>query len=55
MTVLPAKMFGKGVEVICRYKAVGSFMRRYGMYAKEGQDLDAYVEVTLKDDERNDP
>ena len=27
MTVLPAKMFGKGVEVICRYKAVGSFMR----------------------------
>jgi phosphoribosylaminoimidazole-succinocarboxamide synthase len=25
------------------------------MYAKEGQDLDAFVEVTLKDDERNDP
>ena len=25
MTVLPAKMFGKGVEVICRYRAVGSF------------------------------
>src|SRR5690554_1972120 len=23
MTVLPAKMFGKGVEVICRYRAVG--------------------------------
>ncbi len=55
MTVLPAKMFGKGVEVICRYRAVGSFMRRYGMYAKEGQSLDAYVEVTLKDDDRNDP
>ena len=55
MTVLPATMFGKGVEVICRYRAVGSFMRRYGMYAVEGQPLDAYVEVTLKDDDRNDP
>jgi len=55
MTVKPATMFGKGVEVICRYRAVGSFMRRYGMYAKEGQPLDAFVEVTLKDDERQDP
>lgn len=55
MTVLPATVFGEGVEVICRYRAVGSFMRRYGKYAKEGQSLDAYVEVTLKDDDRNDP
>ena len=55
MEVLPATFFGKGVEVICRFKAVGSFMRRYGQYAKEGQDLDAFVEVTLKDDEREDP
>lgn len=55
MTVSPAKMFGKGVEVICRYRAVGSFLRRYGLYAREGQILDAYVEVTLKDDLRNDP
>lgn len=55
MTVLPADMFGKGVEVICRYRAVGSFLRRYGLYAEEGQALDAYVEVTLKDDLRNDP
>nr|WP_201750543.1 phosphoribosylaminoimidazolesuccinocarboxamide synthase [Senegalia massiliensis] len=55
MTVLKAKPFGKGVEVICRYKAVGSFIRRYGMYIEEGQELDAYVEITLKDDERNDP
>lgn len=55
MTVLPAEMFGKGVEVICRYRAVGSFLKRYGMYAKEGQKLDSYVEVTLKDDKRNDP
>jgi len=55
MTVLPAKNLGDGLEVICRYRAVGSFMRRYGNYAKEGQELDALVEVTLKDDDRGDP
>lgn len=55
MTVKPATPFGKGLEVICRYRAVGSFLRRYGMYAKEGQPLDAFVEVTLKDDARQDP
>lgn len=55
MTVLPAKVFGNGVEVICRYRAVGSFMRRYGAYATEGQPLDGYVEFTLKDDDRGDP
>ena len=55
MTVLPAKPFGNGLEVICRFRAVGSFMRRYGQYAKEGQPLDAFVEVTLKDDDRQDP
>lgn len=55
MDVLPAKPFGKGVEVICRYKAVGSFLRRYGLYAKEGDNLDAFVEFTLKDDQREDP
>lgn len=55
MTVLPASVFGKGLEVICRYRAVGSFMRRYGAYAVENQPLDAYVEFTLKDDDRGDP
>jgi len=55
MTVLPAKIFGKGVEVICRFRAVGSFLRRYGDYVKEAQELDAVVEVTLKDDAREDP
>lgn len=55
MTVMPAKLFGKGVEVILRFRAVGSFIRRYGAYAKEGQPLDGYIEITLKDDERNDP
>lgn len=55
MTVQPATVFGNGLEVICRYRAVGSFLRRYGMYAQSGQQLDAFIEVTLKDDERNDP
>lgn len=55
MTVVPATVFGKGLEVICRYRAVGSFLKRYGKYAKEGQALDAFVEVTLKDDVRQDP
>jgi len=55
MTVKPAKIFGHGVEVILRYRAVGSFYRRYGEYCNEGDPLDGYVEVTLKDDRRNDP
>lgn len=55
MTVLPAVAFGKGLEIICRFRAVGSFMRRYNAYAEEGQPLDAFVEVTLKDDECQDP
>ncbi|WP_318617797.1 phosphoribosylaminoimidazolesuccinocarboxamide synthase [Sporosarcina sp. YIM B06819] len=55
MTVKSATVFGKGLEVICRYRAVGSFLRRYGAYCEEGQALDAFVEVTLKDDDRNDP
>ena len=55
MDVKEAKFFGKGLEVICRYRAVGSFLRRYGAYVKEGDKLNAYVEATLKDDERGDP
>lgn len=55
MTVRPATLVGKGLEVICRFRAVGSFRKRYGDYCTEGQPLDAFVEVTLKDDERGDP
>ena len=55
MEVLPAKAFGKGVEVICRYKAVGSFYRRYSDYIEEGADLPAYVETTFKNDAKGDP
>ena len=55
MEVLPAKVFGHGLEVICRYKAVGSFYRRYSDYIEEGADLPAYVEMTFKNDEKGDP
>lgn len=55
MEVLRANVFGKGLEVIVRYKAVGSFIRRYGAYIESGTDLPGYVEMTLKDDERGDP
>ena len=55
MEVLPAKVFGKGLEVICRNKAVGSFIRRYGDLIESGADLPSYVETTLKDDAKGDP
>ncbi len=55
MEVLPAKVFGKGLEVICRNKAVGSFLRRYGDYIEEGADLPSYVETTFKNDALGDP
>ncbi|CAM4328514.1 phosphoribosylaminoimidazolesuccinocarboxamide synthase [Lacicoccus alkaliphilus] len=55
MRVKEISVFGEGLEVICRYRAVGSFIRRYGDYIEEGGELPAYVETTLKDDERGDP
>lgn len=55
MEVKPATVFGKGLEVICRHKAVGSFFRRYGEYVEEGADLPAYVETTFKNDALGDP
>ena len=55
MEVLPARVFGKGLEVICRYRAVGSFYRRYSDYIEEGAELPAYVEMTFKNDAKGDP
>lgn len=56
MEVLPAKVFGKGLEVICRLKATGSFIRRYGDYISDGTELPGgYVETTFKDDAKGDP
>lgn len=56
MEVLPATTFGKGLEVICRYRAVGSFYRRYSDYIEEGAKLaGGYVEMTFKNDDLGDP
>ena len=56
MEVLPATVFGHGLEVICRLVATGSFVRRYGEYIKDGTPLvGGYVECTFKNDEKGDP
>ena len=56
MEVLPATVFGHGLEVICRLKATGSFTRRYGDYIADGTVLEGgYVETTFKDDAKGDP
>jgi phosphoribosylaminoimidazole-succinocarboxamide synthase len=56
MEVLPGKVFGHGLEVICRLVATGSFIRRYGEYIKNGTPLEnGYVECTFKNDEKGDP
>ncbi len=56
MEVLPGRVFGNGLEVICRLVATGSFIRRYGEYIKDGTPLEGgYVECTFKNDEKGDP
>ena len=56
MEVLPGKVFGHGLEVICRLVATGSFIRRYGEYIENGTPLEGgYVECTFKNDEKGDP
>ena len=56
MEVLPGKVFGHGLEVICRLVATGSFIRRYGEYIKDGTPLEGgYVECTFKNDAKGDP
>ena len=55
MVVRPAAAFGKGLEFVLRYKAAGSFVRRFGLYCKEGDALPKVFEATLKDDEHDDP
>lgn len=56
MEVLPATVFGHGLEVICRLVATGSFIRRYGEYIKNGTPLTGgYVECTFKNDALGDP
>ena len=62
MEVRRAEPLGKdingtgGLEFVCRTRPWGSFIRRYQQYIRNTeQKLDYLVEITLKDDERNDP
>jgi len=55
MVVRPSKVFGKGLEVICRFKATGSFVRRFGSLVEEGRELPGIVEMTIKSDAAGDP
>jgi len=56
MEVLPATVFGHGLEVICRLVATGSFIRRYGEYIADGTPIEGgYVECTFKNDALGDP
>ncbi len=54
-TILVKRAKSYKLEVICREKAWGSFVRRYGDYVKQGDPLPSLVEFTLKDDARGDP
>ena len=55
MIIRPAELFGQGLEFVVRYKAAGSFIRRFGLYCKDGDELPGVFEATLKDDDRDDP
>jgi phosphoribosylaminoimidazole-succinocarboxamide synthase len=56
MTVRPAQVFGNGgLRCVLRYRAAGCFVRRYGMYCREGDILPKIFEVTVKDSERGNP
>lgn len=55
MTVHRSLIFGKGLEVICRYKAMGSYIRRYSSLITEGTELPGVVEMTIKHDDGGDP
>jgi phosphoribosylaminoimidazole-succinocarboxamide synthase len=55
MVVHPAALFGNGLEFVMRYRAAGSFIKRFGLYSKEGDHLPKIFEATLKDDAREDP
>ena len=56
MEVLPATVFGHGLEIICRLVATGSFIRRYGEYIVDGTPREGgYVECTFKNDAKGDP
>ena len=55
MLVRKAKTVGAGLECIVRFKAMGSIVRNYPDYVKEGQELTDFFEITTKNDTAGDP
>ena len=55
MVIRPSQVFGCGLEIICRYRALGSYVRRYGSLITENTPLPAVVEMTIKSDAAGDP
>lgn len=55
MLVRKAGTVGHGLECIVRFKAMGSILRTYPDYVKEGQVLTDFFEVTTKHDGAGDP
>lgn len=51
MTVKDTKTFGPhSIDVICRFRAIGTFEERYSEFVERGEELDSLVEMTLKDE-----
>ena len=55
MLVHEANQIGHGLECIVRFKAMGSILRVYPDYLKEGQELHDFFEITTKNDRAGDP
>jgi phosphoribosylaminoimidazole-succinocarboxamide synthase len=55
MLVKTGQIFGKGIEAIIRFFAMGSLLRRYPDQYTEGQPMVDFFETTLKSDADNDP
>ena len=55
MLVREAEPIGYGLECIVRFFAMGSILRVYPMYLKNGQVLHDFFEITTKDDAAGDP
>lgn len=41
---------GHGIDVICRFRAIGAFEARYNEFVEHGEELDTLVEMVLKDE-----
>ena len=55
MRVKKARPLGAGLECIVRFKAMGSIVRTYPDYVKNGQTLNDFFEITTKNDAAGDP